>query len=70
MTDRTIPGRLVDGVVAAVGLLALVVLSGLSLLAGLFLFVPVVFLGILVRTAVQHYAGTTDPGGPDDATRL
>ena len=61
MTDLPFDGGLTGWLVAGVGLLMLVVTVGVSLLAGLFLLVPLVFVAVLVRTAFRHYFGETEP---------
>jgi len=64
MTDRSPFTRVRGGVAAVVGYVALVLAAGLSLLARLFLLIPLVFVGLLLRIAVRYYFGSPEPA-PD-----
>jgi len=59
-TGRSIPDRLVGAIVAAASVLGAVLVLGFSIIAGLFLLLPMIFVGILLRTAVRHYFGRTE----------
>lgn len=61
MTELPLNGGITGWLVAGVGLVVLVVVVGVSLLAGLFLLLPLVFVAILVRTAFRHYFGEAVP---------
>lgn len=61
MTDVSPNGGLTGWLVAGLGLLTLVVVVGVSLLAGLFLLVPSAFVALLIKTAFQHYFGEAEP---------
>lgn len=60
MTELPFSGRLTNWLAAGVGLLTIVVMVGVSLLAGLFLLAPLVFVAILVKTAFHHYFGSAE----------
>lgn len=49
---------------AGAGAASLVVAVGVSLLAGVFLLVPLVFVAILLQTAFTHYFGSADAEPP------
>jgi hypothetical protein len=63
MTNLPLDGGLTGWLVAGLGLLTLVVVVGVSLLAGLFLLVPLAFVAVLMRTAFRHYFGEAEPPG-------
>jgi hypothetical protein len=60
MTNLPLGGGLTGWLVAAFGLLTLVVVVGVSLLAGLFLLIPLAFVTVLLRTAFRHYFGEAE----------
>lgn len=60
MTDRPEIDRSTQWLFAGAGLAALVVVVGVSLVAGLFVLVPLVFTAILLKTAFNHYFGSAD----------
>ena len=61
MTKFPLDNGLTGWLAAGVGLAVLVVAVGVSLLAGLFLLVPLVFVAVLLRTAFRHYFGEAEP---------
>lgn len=64
MTEFPFTGRLTNWLAAGVGLATIVVMVGVSLLAGVFLLAPLVFVAILLKTAFRHYFGSTEPAHP------
>lgn len=60
MLERLDVGRPTRWLFAGAGLVAVVVMVGVSLLAGLFVLVPLVFVGVLLKTAFNHYFGSAD----------
>jgi hypothetical protein len=60
MTDLPVVGRATDWLFAGASLATLVVMIGVSLLAGLFLLAPLILVAILLKTAFRHYFGAAD----------
>ncbi|MEF8814257.1 MAG: hypothetical protein V5A55_10635 [Halovenus sp.] len=60
MTELPDIGRPAQWLFAGTGFAALVVIGGVSLLEGLFVLVPLVFVAILLKTAFNHYFGSAD----------
>ncbi len=60
MTELPDAGRPTQWLLVGAGVAALAVIAGVSLLAGLFVLVPLVFVAILLKTAFNHYFGSAD----------
>lgn len=59
-TDLSIRDRIAGAGVAGASVLGAGALLGLSLVAGLFLLIPLLFVAVLVRTAARHYFGRAE----------
>lgn len=59
-TELSIRDRLAGAGVAGAGVLGAGALLGISLVAGLFLLIPLVFVAVLIRTAARHYFGRAE----------
>jgi len=59
-SNATLRDRIAGAGVALAGTLGAGAVLGLSIVAGLFLLSPLLFVAVLVRTAVHHYFGRTE----------
>jgi len=59
-TDSSTRSRIGRTVAAGVSLLGVVAVLGLSIVAGLVLLLPLLFVGLLARTAYRHYFGRSE----------